>query len=67
MQAKKGGNVELKRIIIHNLGDSVRYIAEWMKLPMGPRKDITFSSATKNYLPPKTCVAPCVDHGVACT
>jgi hypothetical protein len=39
MQAKERGNVELKIIITHNLGDGVRSIAEWMKLLMGPCKE----------------------------
>jgi hypothetical protein len=38
MQSKEGGNVELKRIITHNLGDGVRSITEWKKLSMGPHK-----------------------------
>jgi hypothetical protein len=29
------GDVELKIIVTHNLGDGVRSIAEWTKLPMG--------------------------------
>jgi hypothetical protein len=39
MQAKEGGNVELGRVITHNLGDGVRSISEWKNLPMGPRKE----------------------------
>jgi hypothetical protein len=35
VQAKEGGNVELKRIVAHILGDGVRSITEWTKLPMG--------------------------------
>jgi len=35
MQNKEGWSVELKRISIHNLGDSVRPITKWVKLPMG--------------------------------
>jgi hypothetical protein len=38
VQAKEGGNVELKIIVTHNLGDGVRSIAEWMKLLMGSCK-----------------------------
>jgi hypothetical protein len=35
MQTKEGWSVELKRIDTHNLGDSVRPIMKWVKLPMG--------------------------------
>jgi hypothetical protein len=38
MHTKEGGNVELKRIVTQNLGDGVRPITEWVKLPMGPCK-----------------------------
>jgi hypothetical protein len=38
MQAKEGGNVELKIIVTHNLSDVVMSIAEWTKLPMGSCK-----------------------------
>jgi hypothetical protein len=38
VQAKERGNVELKTIATHSLGDGVRYIAEWMKLLMGSCK-----------------------------
>jgi hypothetical protein len=38
MKSKEWGNVELKRIITHNLGDGVRSIVEWMKLLMVPHK-----------------------------
>ena len=38
MQTKEGGNVELKSIVTHNLGDGVQPITEWGKLPMGPCK-----------------------------
>jgi hypothetical protein len=38
MQTKEGGNVELKSIVTHNLGDGVRPITEWEKLLMGPCK-----------------------------
>jgi hypothetical protein len=38
VQAKEGRNVELKNIVTHNLGDGVRSIAEWTKLPMGSCK-----------------------------
>ena len=36
VQAKEGESVELKIIVTHNLGDSVRPITKWVKLPMGP-------------------------------
>jgi hypothetical protein len=38
VQAKERRNVELKSIIPHGLGDSVRPITEWVKLPMGSCK-----------------------------
>jgi hypothetical protein len=38
VQDKEGGSVELKSIVTHNLGGSVRPIAKWMELPMGPCK-----------------------------
>jgi hypothetical protein len=38
VQAKEGGNVELKIIVSHNLGDAVRSITEWKNLSMGPCK-----------------------------
>jgi hypothetical protein len=34
VQAKERRNVDLKIIIPHDLGDSVRSITEWVKLPM---------------------------------
>ena len=40
VQAKERGNVELKRIVTHNLGDGVWPITEWTKLPMGPCKEL---------------------------
>ena len=38
VQAKERRNVELKRIIPHDLGDSVCPITKWTKLPMGSYK-----------------------------
>ena len=38
MHAKEGGNVELKIIITHNLGDVLRSIEEWMNISIGSRK-----------------------------
>jgi hypothetical protein len=38
MQTKEGGNVELKIIVTHSLGDGVGPITEWLKLPMGTYK-----------------------------
>jgi hypothetical protein len=35
---RKGGTGELKRIVSHNLGDSVRPIVKWAELLMGPHK-----------------------------
>ena len=34
MKNKEGWSVELKSISTHNLGDSVRPIKKWEKLPM---------------------------------
>jgi hypothetical protein len=34
LQSKEGGNFDLKSIVSHIIGDAVRFIAEWMKLPM---------------------------------
>jgi hypothetical protein len=36
---RKGGSVELKIIVSYILGDSVRPIAKWMELLMGPCKE----------------------------
>jgi hypothetical protein len=38
VQSKEGGNVELKRIVTHFLGDGIRYIVEWTKISMGSCK-----------------------------
>jgi hypothetical protein len=38
VKAKEGGDVELKIIVTHNIGDGIRPIAEWTKLPMGSCK-----------------------------
>jgi hypothetical protein len=38
VQAKERRNVELKKIIPHGLGDGVRPITKWAKLPMGSCK-----------------------------
>jgi hypothetical protein len=38
VKEKERGNVELKRIVTHSLGDGVRPIMEWKKLLMGPYK-----------------------------
>jgi hypothetical protein len=35
VQAKERRNVDLERIIMHNLGDDVWPITEWAKLSMG--------------------------------
>jgi hypothetical protein len=49
VQAKEGGNVELKIIFTHNLGDGVRSITEWMKLPMGSCKEF-FLQVQPNFI-----------------
>jgi hypothetical protein len=38
VQAKEWGNVELKSIVSHNLGNGVRTISEWSELLMGSGK-----------------------------
>lgn len=38
MQAKEWGNVELKMIVYHDLGNDVRPISVWSKLPMDSSK-----------------------------
>jgi hypothetical protein len=38
VQSKEGGNVELKIIFTHSLGDGVRSIEKWTKISMGPCK-----------------------------
>ena len=38
MQAKEWGNVELKCIVSHSLGNGVRAISEWYEFPIGSGK-----------------------------
>jgi hypothetical protein len=40
MHAKERGNVELKIMVTHRIGDVVRSIMEWEKLPMGTFKEL---------------------------
>jgi hypothetical protein len=40
MQTKEGWSVELKSIATHSLGDNVRSIMKWSKLPMGPSETL---------------------------
>ena len=49
MKAKEGGNVELKIIFTHNLGDGVRSIEYWMKLHMGSFK-VLFLQVQPNFI-----------------
>jgi hypothetical protein len=49
VQVKEGENVELKTIITHSLGDGVRYIMEWKKLPMRPCKEF-FLQVQPNFV-----------------
>jgi hypothetical protein len=49
VQAKEGGNVELKIIVTHNLGDGIRSIVEWMKLLMGSCK-VFFLQVQPNFI-----------------
>jgi hypothetical protein len=53
VQAKEGGNVELKSIVTHNLGDGVRSIVECMKLSMGPYKALFLQVQSKFVSHPK--------------
>jgi hypothetical protein len=48
VKSKERGNVELKRIVFHNLGDGVRSIVEWTKVPMGPHK-VFFLEVKRNF------------------
>ncbi len=38
VQAKEWGNVELKCIVAHNLGNGVRTTLEWSEFPIGSGK-----------------------------
>jgi hypothetical protein len=38
VQVNERGNVELKIVVTHNLGDGIRSIMEWEKFSMGPYK-----------------------------
>jgi hypothetical protein len=49
VQPKERRNVELKRIVTHSLGDGVRPIMEWEKLPMGPYK-LSFLHVQPNFV-----------------
>jgi hypothetical protein len=49
VQAKERGNVELKIIFSHNLGDVVRSIAEWKNIPVGICK-VFFLQAKPNFV-----------------
>jgi hypothetical protein len=49
MQAKEGGNFELKIIFTHLLGDAVRSIVEWTKILMDSCKDF-FLKVQPNFI-----------------
>jgi hypothetical protein len=49
VQAKQGGNVDLKRIVTHILGDGISSIAEWMNLSMGSCK-VFFLQVQPNFI-----------------
>jgi hypothetical protein len=49
VQAKEGGNVELKIIVTHNLGDGIRSTTEWTKLLMGSCK-VFFLQVQPNFI-----------------
>ena len=40
MKTKEGGNIELKIIVTHSLGDGVWLIPEWAKISMETYKDL---------------------------
>jgi hypothetical protein len=49
VQAKEGGNVELKMIVTHSLGDGVSSIVEWINLSMGSCKEF-FIQMQPNFI-----------------
>ena len=49
MQAKERGNVELKIIFTHRLGDGVQPITKWEKLLMGSCK-VLFLQVQPNFV-----------------
>jgi hypothetical protein len=49
VHAKEGGNVELKIIINHNLGDGIRPIVEWKNILMGSCKSF-FLQVKSNFI-----------------
>jgi hypothetical protein len=49
VQAKEGGNFEIKSIVTNNLGDGVSSIAEWMNLLMGSCKAL-FRQVQPNFI-----------------
>jgi hypothetical protein len=49
VQAKERGNVELKIIVTHSLGDGVQPIMEWVKIPMGICKEF-FLQVQPNFV-----------------
>jgi hypothetical protein len=49
VHAKEGGNVELKIIFTHNLGDGVRSIVEWKNIMMGSCKEL-FMKMQPNFI-----------------
>jgi hypothetical protein len=49
MQAKEAGNVELKIISTHSLGDGIRSIVEWMNILMGSCK-VLFLQVKPNFI-----------------
>jgi len=46
---KEWGNVELEKIVSHNLGDVVRPISEWSYIPKGSRKEF-FQQMEPNFI-----------------
>jgi hypothetical protein len=49
MQDKEGGNVEMKIIVTHSIGDCIRSILEWKKLLMGSYKEL-FLQLQPNFI-----------------
>jgi hypothetical protein len=49
VQAKEGGDVKLKIIVTHKLGNGIRSIMKWTKLPMGSFK-VFFLQVQPNFI-----------------
>jgi hypothetical protein len=49
VQSEEEGNIELKILVTHNLGDGVGSIVEWMKPSMGSYKEL-FLKVKPNFI-----------------